>query len=486
MRKQHSFKYYLLLCSAFMLCAFTTNAATANKEVLIWPALPNESVQKIAAQLYPNHVDLQRKFVFKTLRLNAENKLNLTEHEKFTAPRVILIPTPESLQDSIRAIKPSALALTPSQLKLSMSYDMALPKNGLPPAISVALATAPSVAPPVAIEQVSPSPAVKTEQVAPAAETPPMLAKPVVEPASIELPSANIDAKAINQESQAWQANISHWWQGSISSLQNAVAQLKAAVSNWHLPAIDVKALNLPVTINQLLWFISLLLAVLGLSSLLLARIAHRKKTTLTLEWFVPPEYAKDAGVLLREYPVNKQVEASQLSTEKAIEKQSDTFAMPPTAPEFEEHSDRQILLEAKAYEKNNRADEAIEHVKWAIRAQPKVSIELWLYLLDLYRQQNRQDDFENYAKAMHQTYNVMIPQWQEKKVAMVVAQTLEDFPHLAEKLCAIWSTAVPATDFLQSLVDDNRDGERLGFSRAVVDEILLLCLVLEARDKET
>ncbi len=459
-----------------MLCAFTTNAATANKEVLIWPALPNESVQKIAAQLYPNNADLQRKFVFKTIRLNAENKLNLTESQNFTAPRAILIPTPETLKDGIRAIKPSAPETTAAQSKLSMSYYMAQPKNDVQPAISAVdtlpSIKAPNIAPPVAAQQTIPSPvAATTEQIVAAPKTQSLPVKPAVEPASIELPSVHIDTQAINQQSQAWQSNISNWWRGSIN--------------NWHLPTIDLKVLNLPVTINQFLWFISLLLAVLGLLSLLLARIAHRKKNALLQEAFIPPLHSKDSGVLLRQYPVNTHGESTEKSAEKATESLNDTFATPPTAPEFEEHSDRQILAEAKAYEKNDRDDEAIEHIKWAIRAKQKVSIELWLYLLDLYRKHNKQEDFDNYAKAMHQTYNVMIPQWQEKKVAMVVAQTLEDFPHLAEKLCAIWSSAAPAMDFLQGLVDDNRDGERLGFSRAVVDEILLLCLILEARDRE-
>ena len=449
-----------------MLCAFTTNAATADKEVLIWPALPNESVQKIAAQLYPNNVDLQRKFVFKTIRLNAENKLNLTENEKFTAPRAILIPAPETLKDGIRPIKPSALEIAAAQPQLSMSYYMAQLKNG---------------APPVAAKQASPSPAVATEQIAASPQALPLPVKPAVEAASIQRPLDNTDKQVIHQQSNTWQSNISHWWGNSLDSMRNGVAHLKVSVSNWHLPAFDFKAFNLSITTNQFLWFVSLLLAVLGLLSLLLARIAHRKKNTLLQEIFIPPLHSKDSGLLLREYPVNAHGEA----TEKSAESLNDTFATQPTAPEFEEHSDRQILAEAKAYEKNDRDDEAIEHIKWAIRAKQKVSIELWLYLLDLYRKQNKQEDFDNYAKAMHQTYNVMIPQWKEKKVAMVVAQTLEDFPHLAEKLCAIWPSAAPAMDFLQGLVDDNRDGERLGFSRAVVDEILLLCLILEARDKE-
>lgn len=437
-----------------MLCALTTNAATTNKEVLVWPALPNETIQMIAAKLYPNHADLQRKFVFKAIRLNAENKLNLAENEIFTTPQAILIPAPESLKDSIRAIKPSSLGTTAAQPKLSMSYYMAPPKNGLSPPIST-IVIAPSAKMSVTAIKQAETTTVATQTVTLLAIKP--VAKPNVNPKSADLPSANVDTQVVNKQPQA-----------------------------WHFSTIDLKAFSLPVTVNQLLWLVSLLLAVLGLFSLLLARIAHRKKNALLQEVPIPSLHSPDSGVLLREYPVDTHSDTAEKLASNATESLNDTFATPPTAPEFEEHGDRQILEEAKAYEKKDRVDEAIEHIKWAIRAKQKVSIELWLYLLDLYRQQNRQDDFENYAKAMHQTYNVMIPQWQEKKVAMVVAQTLEDFPHLAQKLCAIWSSAAPAMDFLQGLVDDNRDGERLGFSRAVVDEILLLCLVLEARDKES
>ncbi|MGQ0442059.1 MAG: type IV pilus assembly protein FimV, partial [Methylophilaceae bacterium] len=153
------------------------------------------------------------------------------------------------------------------------------------------------------------------------------------------------------------------------------------------------------------------------------------------------------------------------------------------TDTQAEEHNERSILEEAKAFMNKNQPNEAIEHIKWAIRAQPKTAITLWLYLLDIFRQQNLQEDFENYAKALHQTFNVITPVWQEKELAIVVPQSLEEFPHIIEKLLTTWpdeSTSV----YLRGLITDNRNGERTGFGKAVLDEILLLIMVLETRNE--
>ena len=83
-----------------------------------------------------------------------------------------------------------------------------------------------------------------------------------------------------------------------------------------------------------------------------------------------------------------------------------------------------------------------------------------------------------------------MTPVWYENneiaadaKIAqqIIVSQHLEDFPHIMEKLDAVWPSEL-ARVYLESLMTDNRDGERAGFSQSVIDEILLLIGLLDAR----
>ena len=83
----------------------------------------------------------------------------------------------------------------------------------------------------------------------------------------------------------------------------------------------------------------------------------------------------------------------------------------------------------------------------------------------------------------MHETFNVMTPVWYEKEAAvntaMIVPQSLEEFPHIMEQLYGVWPGEL-ATVYLRSLITDNRGGERVGFGKAVVSEILMLIALLD------
>ncbi len=116
------------------------------------------------------------------------------------------------------------------------------------------------------------------------------------------------------------------------------------------------------------------------------------------------------------------------------------------------------------------------------IEAKPKASLHPWLYLLDIYRSQDEKDEFVALAKRLHTAFNVMTPQWEETKVAMVVASTLEEFPHIISQLQEAW-VAGQAEQHLIGLLEDNREGERAGFSPDVLQEIMLLQGVWEIRE---
>ncbi len=137
-------------------------------------------------------------------------------------------------------------------------------------------------------------------------------------------------------------------------------------------------------------------------------------------------------------------------------------------------------LEEARLLMGINRTSDAIAHLKLATESHPKTSIHLWLYLLEIFRKLNLQQDFEHYATGLHETFNVIAPAWQDTEIAMVVAQSLEEFPHIMEKLYSTWPDDA-AVVYLRGLITDNRGGERTGFGKAVLNEILLLIAVLDA-----
>jgi hypothetical protein len=140
------------------------------------------------------------------------------------------------------------------------------------------------------------------------------------------------------------------------------------------------------------------------------------------------------------------------------------------------------IVEEARVYVALGRSEQAILMLNDYIESHPRVSIHPWLYLLDLYRAGGRKQEFSALAKRLHQSFNIMAPAWEAAGVAMVVPTSLEEFPHILTRLTGSWGSK-DCHDYLNALIQDNRDGERTGFSLEVLEEILLLLALLDLRD---
>ncbi len=141
------------------------------------------------------------------------------------------------------------------------------------------------------------------------------------------------------------------------------------------------------------------------------------------------------------------------------------------------------IVEEAKVFVALGRTEYAIEVLENYVITHPRSSAHPWLYLMDIHRSMQNRAAFEAVAKRFHQAMNVVIPQWESVgQVAMVVAHSLEEFPHITARLIEGWAKR-DAQDFLNHLLQDNRGGERQGFSMEVLQEILLLLAVIELRD---
>jgi hypothetical protein len=140
------------------------------------------------------------------------------------------------------------------------------------------------------------------------------------------------------------------------------------------------------------------------------------------------------------------------------------------------------IVEEAKVIVALGRTGNAIKLLTEHIELHPRASVQPWLYLLDLYRSTANRNDFAELGKRMHKTFNVMIPAWEASQEVGVAPTSLEEFPRVIEKIVADWGKP-EGRKYLNYLIQDNRDGERIGFSMEVLQQILLLQAVLDARD---
>jgi tetratricopeptide (TPR) repeat protein len=145
------------------------------------------------------------------------------------------------------------------------------------------------------------------------------------------------------------------------------------------------------------------------------------------------------------------------------------------------------ILEQARIYVNIGRLEEATDLLKAQIKTMPQASLHHWLYLLDIYREHQQKNEFLQYAKQLHETFNVMMPLWDNAALPMVIASSLEEFPHIVNNLTGLWANPDPLTDaqiYIEELLMDNRASERAGFSMEVFQELVTLRDLVTVRAK--
>ena len=394
---------------------------------MTWPLLPGESLNDVARLFYPKNKAMQRKFMFKTLRLSAAVRPNLKPSERFETPVSLIIPTLKSLSVTTHPIK-SERKKSSSQ-KLKMSYG---------------------------IEQI-PAKLMQDYEL--------LLSKNAF---------LKEELTRLNEKLILLQANLNELK----LALEKTLSQpAKKVFKNLDHPAIDKPqaAAAKPATnplfdslSGDLIKMILALLLLAGLSAYLLKKYRQYMAARMSLAATRMQTTVTDMGGHWQ----NTRVEAKYTAPQ--------TIPLAKAAKEAESRLEA-TLEEARLLMSINRTSDAIAHLKLTIESQPKASIHHWLYLLEILRKLNLQQDFEHYAIGLHETFNVIAPTWQDMEIAMVVAQSLEEFPHIMEKLYSMWPDDAAAV-YLRNLVTDNRGGERTGFGKAVLNEILLLIALLDTR----
>ncbi len=141
-------------------------------------------------------------------------------------------------------------------------------------------------------------------------------------------------------------------------------------------------------------------------------------------------------------------------------------------------HSIESTVEEAEIFLALGENEKAIETLLHDIDVHPEATIYPWIKLLDIYRQGGRKQEFEALALRLNQNFNMVAPVW-SGTIAGDSLQSLECFPHLMAKIAVLWGSS-ECLDYLYHLLRSNRDGKRQGFATEVVDEILVLCAILE------
>jgi hypothetical protein len=449
-------------------------ADNQQKNTMTWPMLPGESVNDLARMFYPNSKTMQQQFVAKTLRLNADTQVKASQ--RFESPTLLVIPTLKSLsknaakvsKKSNKSLKMSyglkrVIQLAPE--KLQQEYEELVSKNAFLKEQLVKLnekiiflqgkledlklifdktLTLPTsdlpIADPIATNTI---PAQASEPVVSTATTEQTTEKAAVqtpEPASSQ-PAAKKVFKNLNNVDKP-----------------ETVPKVTPAETSF-LDSLNMELVKVALAIAALL-----LLGAFALKK-------YRERMFAQLSF---------ASTKIQNTVTDFSGYIDKPKAEKT-EPGPETIQHRQAAQEIETRLSA-TLEEAKLLMSVNRGTDAIAHLKMTIESQPKAAINHWLYLLEVFRKLNLKDEFEQYADSLHETFNVMTPIWYEKlaeTTALVVPQSLEEFPHIMEQLYGVWPGEL-ASVYLRSLITDNRGGERVGFGKAVVGEILFLIELLD------
>ena len=130
-------------------------------------------------------------------------------------------------------------------------------------------------------------------------------------------------------------------------------------------------------------------------------------------------------------------------------------------------------------------------------RAKPRIAVKYishgiylwltpWLNMLEVYRSLGRQAEFETVALYLHDDFNCKLIRWHPQDEYSISTRdlSLEDFPHIIQRLTATWGRH-ECLIFLRALLEDKRDKTRTGFQLTVFQDILLLVGLLEIRLKD-
>jgi hypothetical protein len=115
----------------------------------------------------------------------------------------------------------------------------------------------------------------------------------------------------------------------------------------------------------------------------------------------------------------------------------------------------------------------ALKTLQDFVLEHPDEALAPWLRLLELMKVHGKREEFEDLARKVHKAFNVPAPAWEEP-AASGPATSLEDYAHVRKRLQDTWGSQA-CLDYLDTLMRDNRGGQRRGFPLPVMEEVILL-----------
>ena len=443
------------------------------ESTITWPLLSGESVQSLSRLFYPKNKKMQRLFIQKTLFLSHEIRPNLNAYTTTNQASLIIIPNIKYLakySGKIRHASPKKIhsKKAAGQPELRMSY-------GLKDADQFAL---------------TPEMQTKYEDLVKRNEK---LKEDLIK---LNAKLAHLQEVMVALEVEARRVqNLPALPQTSIIAPKPVLvdtASIKTPAPVAHAVENTASIVEQPFYVQY--W--KQLLALLASGSLLAAYF-YRRKFGKTFSYFSADTQHtvhqneiknEDVAETIVEPIAPEKVDFSLTSSEFSSSV-SDVQLHAITSQKDKEEGNL-VLEQARIYVNINREKEAIMILKTQIRATPKASFDHWMALLDIYRKNNQQQEFLSAVNELHEVFNVMKPTWEITPLAEGTPTSLLEFSHIIEPLMRLWTESGKSAKklletkiYLDTLLTDTRENERLGFNMDVFLDIKLLRDILDIRD---
>lgn len=243
------------------------------------------------------------------------------------------------------------------------------------------------------------------------------------------------------------------------SGLQTGMAgNLRTGTLDEVFPAWDA---------NLLLWF---LLAMAGIGVALFWLGRHEGAGSHDDAWYqadsLPLSAVKD--------PVVAKANGNEQSARRLL------YFDPASALEVE--NVKGVEKEAEVFFLLGRMDLAIGVLRHHIESSGDAPAHVWMFLLDILHAQGLRQEFEKLALEIRNRFNVALPSWEKSNERSHGMTSLEHFPHLFARITELWHDP-QCIDYLRSLLQNDRNGERGGFHMDAFRELLFLTSLLEHKN---
>ena len=173
----------------------------------------------------------------------------------------------------------------------------------------------------------------------------------------------------------------------------------------------------------------------------------------------------------IEQHQANKDIDKKTIAMEESFEATKTAEDSIVLLEDDDSHS-LTILDHADVFLSHGRTSLAIQLLQNHLLDNPKQSVTIWLFLLDLLAKENLQAVYEQTALDCKEHFNIKISEF--ARGDKNTNHDLESFPHLTEGLQQAWNTQACIV-YLDDLIYNNRLEPRAGLDKNLIEELLLL-----------